>query len=90
MIKLRLEYKNTGTINREVLLGEAEGMSAAFLVEFPRINPEIIQKIKNYWESSAVSNSYYNLEDNFNLFDAVTNSSNEAQPLSWWIDLEEL
>ena len=36
-----------------------------------------------------MSNSYYNLEDNFSLFDAVTNSANEAEPAYWWLDLDE-
>ncbi len=88
-MKLKFEYHNTGVASPEAVYSRNQHSESSLFFSIPKINPEIIQKIKTYWESEAISNSYYNLEDNFNIFDAVANSSSEAEPLNWWIDLDE-
>lgn len=74
-IRIRFQYTNTGVAAPEVIYKNNKYSESSLFFSFPKIDPEIILKIKTFWETQAVSNSYYNLQDNFNTFDAVSNSS---------------
>ena len=48
-IRLKFEYKNTGVASPEVLYHNTMHSESSLFFSFPKIDPEIIDKIKTYW-----------------------------------------
>ncbi len=49
LVRLKFEYKNTGVASPEVVYQKSTYSESSLFFSFPKVDPEIIHKIKTYW-----------------------------------------